>query len=471
MVGTTPFGQEGTTLEFRSAKEGAKDIARTICAFANTEGGRIYFGVANDGTVIGIPPSDVDEVQLTVSTAAQQVVPRPFIKVDLQRHEGERVVVAKVLPFGAGTLCSLGGSIYYRHGSAVTKLEGKTLQDYLVTRYILDFGEQLSSAGMDDVNAERLRSFLSVRSPEIAFDKTKVRSYLDGLGVTTMVDGGPRLKNVGVLFFGTEPSKFIMQAEIRIARFRGTTPVDIIDAQYIAATIPEALKAAEDFVKRNTRVAFVIEGMRRKDVPEYPEKVVREVLVNALAHRDYFSRDSVQVRIFDDRLEVVNPGKLPMELNVHDLGTMSVQRNPLAYRLLRDLGLVEGSSTGIPRIRSTLMKEGYPEPSFEELGSFFRVIVRNKDWRAEPELNERQRRALERLKEKGSVAAAELAKEFAVSNNIAVSDLNGLSELGLVRRIGKTRGARYVLENEGPRNAPVQTSANRASGSGIRSRR
>jgi predicted HTH transcriptional regulator len=283
------------------------------------------------------------------SAAAQQVVPRPFIKVDLQRHEGERVVVAKVLPFGAGTLCTLGGIVYYRHGSAVTKLEGKTLQDYLVTRYILDFGEQLSSAGMDDVNAEKLRSFLSVRSPEIVFDKTKVRSYLDDLGVTTMVDGGPRLKNVGVLFFGTEPSRFIMQAEIRIARFRGTTPVDIIDAQYITATIPEALKAAEDFVKRNTRVAFVIEGMRRKEVPEYPEKVVREVLVNALAHRDYFSRDSVQVRIFDDRLEVINPGKLPMELNVHDLGTMSVQRNPHIYRLLRDLGL---SAASLPFIQA-----------------------------------------------------------------------------------------------------------------------
>jgi len=94
------------------------------------------------------------------------------------------------------------------------------------------------------------------------------------------------------------------------------------------------------------------------------------------------------------------------------------------------------------------MDNGYPQPVFEEIGSFFRVTLHNKDWKPAPDLNRRQVDALERIKTKGCIAAVKIAQEHGVSNNIAVSDLNKLSDMGLVRKVGKTRGARYLMDDE-----------------------
>jgi len=111
---------------------------------------------------------------------------------------------------------------------------------------------------------------------------------------------------------------------------------------------------------------------------------------------------------------------------------------------MRDLGLVEGLATGIPRMRAGLRNAGLPEPRFEELGSFFRVTVYNKEWLEAGELSERQKRALSYLEKNPSLASKTYEKMVGVSHPVAVADLNGLTAKGLIKRIGKTRGAYYV---------------------------
>ena len=446
MMERPSVGFEGGNLEFKSEKVDARDIAKTICAFANTDGGRLFIGITDAGTVEGISDDRIGHVQLKVSDAVKQVSPSPFIKVTVDQHMMGNVVKVEVLPFGASTFCTLGGIVYYRTGSSIMKLEGTALQEYLVTRRIMDFGERMTRAGMEEVDLDLVRRFMAVRNPGVEFDASRVPSYLMSLGAAEMTNDGLRLLNAGILFFTARPTKFIPQAEVRLARFRGDVAVDVIDARYVQQSIPVAVDQAVDFIKRNTRVEFRFNGLHRQEVPEYPDTVIKELIVNALAHRDYFIEGgAVHINIFNDRLEVISPGKLPKELSISSLGTMSVQRNPLIYRLLRDLRLVEGLATGIPRIKKELLDQGYPGPVFEEIGSFFRVTLHNHEWTPAPELNRRQENALELIKANGSIAAADLAKKHGVSNNIAVSDLNALTDLGLVRKVGKTRGARYEL--------------------------
>lgn len=436
---------ESQGLELKLEVENFKDVSKVACAFANAFGGRIIIGVSSDGKVVGAQ-GNLDVLQQRLEGAVQQVNPVPFHKIPLEEREGKKVVVVEVYPIGQGSFCTFNGIVYYRSGSTTVKLEGRTLQDYLIKRRILSFDESLSKAKLEDIDTSKLRSFLKKRSPSVGFEESKAKEHLLNLGAAQQ-NGEFSLKNVGVLFFAKDPSEFLSQNEVKLVRFKGTQPVDIIDSRFAHVTIPENLKEAEDFIKKNTRTAFKIEKTQRVEIPEYPAQVIREALVNALAHRDYFSRDATQINIFDDRIEFLNPGTLPTGLSREILGTLSVQRNPLTYLMMRDLGLVEGLATGIPRMREAMKNAGLPEPRFEELGSFFRVTIYNQSKADSSDLNERQKRALAYLEKNASITSKTYLGLVKVSHPIAVSDLNELCKKGLLKRIGKTRGAYYTKAN------------------------
>ncbi len=439
---------EGQDLEFKRSVTNFKEVGKTACAFANAFGGRIIIGVADGGDVIGVPDHAVNTLQQRLEGAMQQVSPVPFHRITVEEVEGKRTVVVEVSQAGQGTFCTHDGIVYHRTGSINTKLGGRALQSYLMDRYILSFDESRSQADLGDIDMDRLEGFLKERTPNLRFDEGRVEDYLISLNLAE-TNGGLSIKKAALLFFARDPGRFVPQSEVKLVRFKGREPVDIIDSSFAGGTMLDNLNEAGAFIKRNTRTAMRIEGPEREEVPEYPEPVTREALVNALTHRDYFSRDAVQINIFDDRIEFVSPGNLPAGLSLELLGTVSKQRNPLTYRLMRDLGLVEGLATGIPRMRSAMRDADLPEPVFEELGSFFRVTLMNGTGVDRAGLNKRQLRAIEHLEENPSITSKTYRGLVGVSNPMAVADLNDLVARGMLRKVGKTRGAYYELA-DGP---------------------
>jgi ATP-dependent DNA helicase RecG len=439
---------ESQGIELKARIENFREISKTACAMANAFGGKIIIGVSNEGRAIGIPESELDSLQQRIEGAIQQVSPVPFHKILVEEKEGKKLVSTEIYQMGQGAFCTFGGIAYYRTGSRNTKLEGRTLQDFMVKRRILSFDELASGAKLEDADPEKLKEFLQKRTPALIFEKSKTQEYLENLGAGQK-NGEFKLNNTGVLFFAKEPSKFLPQNEIKLARFKGNEPVVILDSKFLGKTLLENLYEAENFIQRNTRTGFVVEGLERKETPEYPREVIREALVNAVAHRDYFSRDAIQINVFENRIEFINPGTLPAGLSIKILGTLSVQRNPLTYRLLRDIRLVEGLATGIPRMRAKLMEAKLPEPSFEELGNFFRVTIYNGLQRSELEFGERKNAALAYIEKNPSITSKAYAKITGVSYPIAVSDLNELCKEGKLKKVGKTRGAYYIKPEAG----------------------
>ncbi|MEK6954568.1 MAG: ATP-binding protein [Candidatus Micrarchaeota archaeon] len=433
---------ESQGLELKREIENFKDASKAVCAFANTSGGRLIIGISSDGKVTGVP-GNLDSLQQRLEGAIQQVSPVPFHKIMVEEREGKKVVAVEIYPIGQGAFCTFGGIVYYRAGSTNSKLEGRTLQDYLIKRQILSFDESASKAKIGDMDLGKLSSFLKKRSPEVDFEERKAKEYLVNLGVAQQ-NGTYAIKNAGLLFFAKEIAIFLPQSEIKLAKFKGNSPVEIIDSRFATSTLLENLKEAEDFIRKNTRTSIRIEKVQRDEVPEYPLKVIREALVNALVHRDYFSKDAVQINIFDNRIEFLNPGTLPTGLSREILGTLSIQRNPLTYRLMRDMGLMEGLATGIPRMREAMLENGLPEPRFEELGSFFRVTIYSQQLAPKGVLNERQTRALAYLEKNPSISSKTYGQLVKVSNPVAVLDLNGLCKEGLLKKVGKTRGSYYI---------------------------
>ncbi len=437
------MADEGLNLEFKEAVSDFRAISKTACAFANASGGRILIGVSDRGKVVGVPAGEVDSLQQRLEGAIQAISPVPFHKIMVEEKEGRKVIAIEVYQIGQGSFCTLGGIVYYRSSNVNNKLEGRTLQDYMVNRHIKSFDGSASEAGLGDIDSGKVEAFLKKRTPELAFDAAKMRDYLVSLGLARQ-NGGFLITNAAVLFFGKEQRRFLPQNEIKLARFSGTRPVEVIDSGYVNSDILDNLKRAEEFIAKNTRTAFRITKLERQEVPEYPREVTREALVNALTHRDYFSSDAVQVNIFDDRMELINPGTLPEGLSLKLLGTISVQRNPVTYRMMRDLGFVEGLGSGIPRMRDYMKAAGLPEPVFEELGSFFRVTLYNRQAKAMSAINKRQKRAVSYLEKNPSITSKVYCGLNSISNPVGVADLNDMVHKGILKRIGKTKGAYYV---------------------------
>lgn len=438
------MNREGQTSETKRIVDDPASLAKTVCSFANTKGGDIWIGIADDGVVAGVKDDELDRTQLLLTNGIRAVQPIPHHEITVEKMQGKNVVHARVFPLSDDRFCSFKGLIYYRSGSSNLKLEGTSLHDFLVKRRVIEFDTGPTKAGIGDIAPEKVRSFLKVRSPTLIFDEGLIENYLIRLEAA-FEDGSFHLNNAGVLFFTKRPNEFLPRNDVRCVRFKGKVPIDIVDQKAINDTIPDAIEFCQEFISKHTTSGVKIEGMRRRNIPEYPEEVLREATVNAFVHRDYFNPASIQINVFDDRIEWVNPIVLPEGMSVDDLNSVSIPRNPLIYQFLRDLGYIEGLGTGLPRIRSSLMRGGYPNPVLEQIGPLLRLTIFNHDRTREATegLNERQSMFIKEMTSGENVTSGHYADMFGISRPTAVKELNFLCAIGLLTRGGRGPSTKY----------------------------
>lgn len=163
----------------------------------------------------------------------------------------------------------------------------------------------------ESIDEKEVKDFLKNRATKIKVDipKLPVKDFLvNTLKVVKNEDGELKPTHAGLLFFGKDPSEYISQNEIRIARFRGVTRIEFIDSQEIKGPFYKMLNEVEAFFKRNTRLASKVVEFKRVDIPEYPFEAIRAAVINAVAHRDYTRHGApIIISIFDDRVEISNP--------------------------------------------------------------------------------------------------------------------------------------------------------------------
>lgn len=439
---------ESETLELKQELGDLQGILKTSCAFANTHGGKILVGVKNDGTFIGLPEQELDSIQQRIVQALHQLQPSPMYHLDIVNDSGVHTVQVEIEPMMYGTLCSFQGSIYFRHGSVTERADGHVLQDLLSKRKIFEFDRIQSRVVVKELDLRAIEYYLKNRNPEMMFSETDLDKYLVGMGVLPQFRSTV-VNNAGVIFFHPRPSDVLSQVEIKLARFKSTTPTQVIDAVFISGPMLSLLNEAEAFIQRNTKVSFEFKGMDRIEVPEYPIRAIREALVNAVAHRDYFDNNAIQVNIFSNRIEFLNPGQLPDGMTLEELGAYSVQRNPLIYKLLRDVHKVEGLAIGIPKMREDLMNGGYPPPSFTIMGGrFFRLTIFNKEFSGMEWLNEMQRSIIRIARRDGHITTDAIVQELHAPRSTVMDQINGLVEKGVLKKVGKTKGTKYHLGSE-----------------------
>lgn len=271
------------------------------------------------------------------------------------------------------------------------------------------------------------------------------------------LDGELRATLAGLLCFGSNPQQFMPQAVVDIGHYGGIEAVsyDVVHLEKnIGGTIFDQLRRVEEYLWRNTHHGMTLpeRGLRRVEVHEYPLAVIRELLVNLLAHRDYtLVGSAARVSLFRNRIEWISPGGLAAGVTVDNLLDIQTARNPVLLTILHEAGLVEAYGQGLDTVVAVLRDEEMLPPGFRDVGAAFIVTVfgRQADLLAPSgyvPLTDAQRVLVTLVQERHEVSFGELCAALPERSDRSIQDdIRALVEAGIVQRVGKTRAMRYRL--------------------------
>ena len=386
---------ENSGVEFKRDDIQNQDFARELVALANLEGGVLLLGVEDDGSISGITRA-ADKLEEWVMNACRDKIRPgliPFYELFRDVEPGKDVAVVRVSRgLDVHTLWHNNKNAYFiRIGTQSREPSPEELGRLFQQRG--NFRAELrpvSGAKFGDLDLRRLKDYFShVRRQAVPEDADEAGWATLLFNTEIMVEDGITVS--GVLLFGRTPNRFLPQAGIDAAAFPGVNK-DYAARERASLRGPMApllsnadeiveaglVEQALAFVQRNVAVTGGLEngGARRDERPTYPPEAVREALVNALVHRDYLlSGTDIELSIYDDRLEIVSPGRLPNGITPARMLTgCRASRNQLIKDVMRDYRYLEHSGMGVPRKIVKCMREhNGTEPVLVEDGERFTV--------------------------------------------------------------------------------------------------
>lgn len=443
---------EGKTLEFKRDLSSPEAALKAVVAFANTAGGTLLIGV-EDGTrrVRGVAdPLELEE--RIANLISDRIAPRIVPEIEILPWRRTQVVALQVHPSPSRphflTREGPAEGVYVRVGSTNRRADAALIEEF--RRFAR--GEGFDELPMPEVDSEDLD--FRVASELFAPVRKLGRRDLDTLRLVTGHQGRKVPTVGGMLLFGRDRERHFPDAWVQAGRFAGRDKTRILDRTEIRSVPVRAVEEAIGFVQKHAWQAAEIGAVRRRDRWNLPPEAVREAVINAVVHADYAQRGApIRISIFDDRLEIENPGLLPFGLTLDDLPHgVSRLRNRVIGRTFHALGLIEQWGSGVQRMTAACLAAGLAPPVFEEIAIRFRVTIATE--RVGPSLvDETDQTILELLGEGRGLATSEIAAAIGLSARATRTRLARLVGCGLVREIGtgpQDPRRRYFLADGGP---------------------
>lgn len=436
-------------------------LCEALVSLANAQGGNIVVGLdETEQNPTGLLSSSIEE-DLRIAQAQCT----PFIPVEWTEEEtcsGPLVFLAVKASRYLHSL--IDGRIFQRSGSVNRVILGPELQSLLRERPAVAVEEQqVFGAVADDLDPDLIQEYQRLRQQTRPMESTLTTpEFLQQIGATDQ-EFCPTIS--GLLLFGRNPQAFLPSAQVVFVNFKKPA-VGTIEGQShrytrreeITGNLSQVITESYNILRQEMTTQSVVQGLARVDRTEYPLSVVREGLVNAVAHRDYsLTGRSIEVRLHEDSLEIISPGGLPAHITLDNILDEHYSRNPRIVRALYHWGFIEELGLGIDLMFSELMQYGHPPPEFKATENLFSVKMFGvgdqsqipESWQGT--MNQRQLAALHFLQRHGSITNREYQELCpSVTSETLRLDLATLVELGLILRIGEKRGTRYILKAEGP---------------------
>lgn len=438
---------EGYNAEFKvRLPNKVKDVTEEICSFANASGGTVLIGVDDDNVIQG---ATIDNAKRSaIQNSIREIKPTLNCEVYAVDVDGKEVWIIEV-PSGTQKPYALSGAIYVRNGPNSQKVtEIEEMRDFFQQADRIYFDETPCPAFdiATGIHTDNLNEFKAEANLSSAAPNAQIFRNLK------LQDQNNVFKNGAVLFFGQEPQQHIDIALIRCVAFEGKDKRYIVDDKKFTGPLYVQYKEAIQWLKNKLDVRYAIEGTTgpREEIWEIPQTAFKEVIVNALAHRDYYDRGAtITIELFDDRVEIANPGGLVSAVSSKYFGKRSHSRNPLVFGLFARMRMVEQIGSGIGRIKDLMKENDLQPPHFSFDGMFTVTLTRPFDfekWIAkwEKQLTDTRITILRAVYEDHKITKSTLAKSLDMSTTALDRHLEILKDEGLLEREG-TKGGKWVM--------------------------
>ena len=426
---------EGKTLEFKRDLSSPDGVLKSLVAFANTAGGTLLVGVEDRTRNVRGVSDALDVEERIANIVSDSIAPRLLPEIEILPWRRTQVIAIQIHPSaGRPHYLKREGAetgTYVRVGSTNRRADAEMLQELRRSAR----GETYDEQPMVDLDSEAL----DFRAASESFKPARVlrKRDLETLRLVTTHQGRTVPTVGGVLLFGRDRERHFPDAWIQAGRFDGLDKSQILDQAEFRGLPVAAIEAAVAFIEKHSLYGAAIGRIRRTDRWNLPPVAVREAVINAVTHADYAQSGApIRIAIFDDRLEIENPGLLPFGLTVADLEHgISKLRNRVIGRVFHALGLIEQWGSGIQRMTAACRDAGLPDPRLEEIATRFRVTIFTTQVNR-PALDDIDQTIVDGLSDGEGRLTSEIAAVIGLTSRATRTRLARLVGNGLVREVG-----------------------------------
>ena len=435
--------KESENIEFKITWR--DEYLKTIAAFANTQGGKLFLGVTDDGKIVGVskPEKLLEDVPNKISNHLR-------IIAGVLLHDKDGKTLLEIVVSKNQQPVAFNGRYYVRSGSTTQEVTGSALQEFILKASNYTWDEvTMPMVRWDDFDLPTVNRFVqsAIQNKHIPHD-IDINNYQKIFENLKLVRN-KEFTRAAILLFAKEPTRFISVANCKIGRFRGNDPSDLISDNLIEKNLfsmPDSI--LELLYTKYLPSQYAYKGIQRIQKFSIPEKALREAVLNAIIHRDYSGFASTMIRVYDKKLSIWNQGSLMNPLNIEMLKVEhpSILRNRLIANVFYFAGYIEAWGRGTLSIINHLLLEGLPEPEFNSKGGGFEIAFYYEPL-SEP-LSSRQLSIIGLIKNNNFISINDLAQSCKVGRETIKRELKKLKEINLIKRVGSDKAGHWEIINK-----------------------
>lgn len=464
--------KEDQTYDRKSARKDPKALSNHIVAFANADGGTLVIGIEDDFSFTGIDDytenvNDILRVPYDYCKPSVQVEFETVECIDKNGNPNHLLIIT--IPQSSELHANQQDDVYYRMGDKSQKLNFDDRLRLLYSkgsRYYED--EPVADATIDDIDLD----FVSNYCRKIGYTKTAEEYIHQNKAYVVTRNGRKEMSGAAILLFGKDPQQFFQRARVRFIRYDGTeakvgAEMNVVKDKVFTGRILDIVEKTISFVRDQIKEhTYLGEDGRFVTTPEYPEFVWKELIVNAVAHRDYSIKGTdIQIKMFDDRIVVESPGNLPGIVRLSNMRQVHFSRNPKIAAFLHEYDYVQEFGEGVDRMFSEMERAGLPAPEYHDNAFMLNATIRNgiasgasgandgangandgADDAKDMTLSENEQRVFEYIKTHTKASTKEIAENLQVSLRTVQRSITKLKNRNLISCSGTRKNIEWTIQ-------------------------
>ena len=442
---------ESRVLEVKKTTGELYDGMCSGCAFLNTDGGWLLFGVTPKLCIAGQDVSD--STRQEIAREMRRIAPAIDLAaqyIDVPGTDGKKVIAIWFPGSDGRGAYVFDGRPYYKVENTTAQMPLQMFEERLYAAKPNTFAWEKQTANdftLDALDENRIRGAIRLGVERGRMPETAISELSEEVLRKWKLMSGTAILNGAVALFGKDFFDY-PQMQLRMARFRGTDKIEFIDNQRVEGNYFDLLDAGMSFLFRHLSISGKVVGIQREEHLEIPAEALREALTNALCHRQFERYNMTPgIAIYDDRVEIENPGRLPAGLtpdNIKELHA-SVPYNPLMAQVLFQTAFLENWGTGVKRMVDECRSQGVPEPEYREFAGCVTIMFR-KDVAATEKTTEKTTKKIIRImRDNPTVTMSELADQCSLTEDGIYFHVKNLRESGAIRREGSKKKGRWIV--------------------------